>query len=161
MMTLQLTPAQVWKAIEDEMFAVIGMVSARNQARTAGIVYVVRNRKLYIGTGRDSWKVKHIAHNPDVSVTVAIPKRILFLPWIKIPAATITFAGVGRVLQLNETPAEIMEAVFRGLDPESESLVNSCLLEITPVGDFVTYGVGVPLMQMREPDKAGGRAPVN
>jgi hypothetical protein len=39
-------------------------------------------------------------------------------------------------------------------------VAGSCLVEITPVGEFVTYGVGVRLMDMREPEKARGRAPV-
>jgi uncharacterized pyridoxamine 5'-phosphate oxidase family protein len=159
-MTVQLTPEQVWQAIEKEMFAVIGMVNAQNQARTVGVVYVVRNRKLYIGTGNDSWKAKHIARNPDVSMTVAIPKQILFMPWIKIPAATITFAGKGRVLTFDEAPAEVLAGVFRGLEFDSDTAANSCLIEVTPVGDFITYGVGIPLLKMRNPDQARGRAPV-
>ena len=34
------------------------------------------------------------------------------------------------------------------------------IIAIEPVGDFVTYGVGVPLMTMRNPEDARGRAPV-
>ena len=48
-MTIQLTTEQVWQAIEKELFAVIGMVTARDEARTVGVVYVVRDRKLYMG----------------------------------------------------------------------------------------------------------------
>jgi len=36
----------------------------------------------------------------------------------------------------------------------------NCMLEIRPTGHFVTYGVGVSLMDMRDPEKARGRAPV-
>ena len=49
-MTLQLTANQVWEAVEKESFAIIGMVTAKNEARTVGIVYVVRDRKLYFGS---------------------------------------------------------------------------------------------------------------
>ena len=42
-------------------------------------------------------------------------------------------------------------------DPEVRE-ANS-VLEVQPVGDFVTYGVGVPLLAMRDPKKASGRAP--
>jgi hypothetical protein len=31
---------------------------------------------------------------------------------------------------------------------------------VTPAKEFVTYGVGVPLMRMRHPEEARGRAPV-
>ena len=35
-----------------------------------------------------------------------------------------------------------------------------CVIEVTPQKDFITYGVGIPLMQMRFPEKARGRAAV-
>ena len=159
-MTIQLSTEQVWQAIEKELFAVIGMVTARNEARTVGVVYVVRDRKLYIGTGKQAWKVRHIAGNPHVSLTIPIAKRIPFLPWIKIPAATITFSGTARILTAYETPPDLLKAVFRGLAEDEELMAESCLIEVTPAKEFVTYGVGVSLMTMRHPSKARGRAPV-
>ena len=159
-MTIQLTTEQVWQAIEKELFAVIGMVTARNEARTVGVVYVVRDRKLYMGTGKQAWKVRHIAGNPHVSLTIPIAKRIPFLPWIKIPAATITFSGTARILSAHETPNDILRAVFRGLAEDEEMMAESCLIEVTPENEFITYGVGVSLMTMRHPSKARGRAPV-
>ena len=37
-MTAQLTTEQVWKVIEKELFAAIGMVTAGNEAWTVGVV---------------------------------------------------------------------------------------------------------------------------
>mgnify|MGYP001059978608 CR=1 FL=1 len=159
-MTLQLTSEQVWQAIEKELFAVIGMVTTRQEARTVGVVYVTQGRKLYVGTGKDTWKVRHIAGNPHVSVTIPIVKRIPFMPWVKIPAATITFSGVARVLPAAETSPELLRALFRDMADDPARLADSCLIEITPRGEFVTYGVGVSLMQMRDPAQARGRAAV-
>jgi hypothetical protein len=159
-MTVQLTTDQVWQAIEKELFAVLGMVTAKGEARTVGIVYVVRDRKLYIGTDKDAWKTRHVAANPHVSLTVPIAKRIPLMPWIKVPAATITFCGLARILPAGETPPEILQAVFRGMAEDEERVADSCLIEVTPVKEFLTYGVGVSLMQMRDPNTARGRAPV-
>ena len=103
-----LTTAQVWKAIEDNIFAVLGMVSAKQEARTAGIVYVARGGKLYISSQADAWKVRHLANNPHVSLTIAIPKRVPLMPWIKVPAATITFAGTASVIPAREADPEIL-----------------------------------------------------
>jgi len=158
--TDQLTTEEVWQAIEKEVFAVLGMVTAKDEARTVGIVYVVQDRKLYIGTDQDAWKTRHIAANPHVSLTIPIAKRIPLMPWVKIPAATITFCGTARVLAANETPPEILQAVFRGMAASEELMAKSCLIEVTPEKDFITYGVGVSLMQMRDPQLARGRAPV-
>ena len=159
-MTIQLTTEQVWQAIEKELFVVIGMVTAKGEARTVGVVYVVRDRKLYIGTDKEAWKTRHVAQNPHVSLTIPIAKGIPLLPWIKIPAATITFSGTAQVLMPDEVPSDVLEALFRGLASDSDVMTGSCLIEVTPQKDFVTYGIGVPLLQMRHPEKAQGRAPV-
>ena len=37
---------------------------------------------------------------------------------------------------------------------------DTCVIRIDPVGRFVTYGIGVPLMQMRQPEKSLARVPV-
>ncbi len=159
-MTLKLSTEQVWQEMEKQPFAVIGMVTAKNEARTIGIVYIVRNRKLYIASQKETWKVRHIAQNPHVSLTVTIPKRIPLLSWIKIPAATITFSGRATVHDLDEIEDGILNDLMRGMETDPEYRNISCVIEVQPVRDFVTYGVGVPLMAMREPEKARGRAPV-
>ncbi len=91
-------------------------------------------------------------------MTVPIARRIPFLPWIKIPQATITFCGIARVKPAAEASPEIKQAIFRGA--ADELIAGACLIEVTPVGEFITYGVGIPLMKMRQPELARGRAPV-
>jgi hypothetical protein len=160
MMVLQLSSEQVWKELAHELFAVVGMVTPTREARTAGVLYAVHNHRLYVVSGKDTWKVRHIAQNPHVSMTVTIAKSIPLLPWIKIPAATITFSGLACIYPARQMPQEILRSLLRGLDMNAEALDAMCIIEIEPVGDFVTYGVGVSLMTMRHPDMARGRAPV-
>jgi hypothetical protein len=160
-MTLQLSTNQVWEAVEKESFAVIGMVTAKNEARTVGIVYVVRDRRLYFGSSTDTWKVRHISANPHVSLTIAIDRRIPLLPWIKIPAATITFSGRARVLETGEIPPDLLQAVFSNKDVDEQFVADSCVIEVTPEKDFITYGVGITRRQMRNPERSRSRAPVN
>lgn len=159
-MSQQLTSEQVWAELKKEIFAVLGMVSSKGEARTVGIVYTAHNHRIYIATGKDSWKAHHIRKNGNISITVPIAKRIPLLPWIKIPAATITFSGLGTVLDVNRVGDDIIQALFRGLEADSELRETMYVIEIEPIGDFITYGVGIPLMTMRDPEKARGRAPV-
>jgi hypothetical protein len=159
-MPIQLTTAQVWETIEKELFAVVGMVNAAGEARTAGLVYIVRERKLFIATGRDTWKARHMAANPHVSVTIPIAKRVPIMPWLKIPQATITFQGTARVFPAAEASPELRRAILMHKADDRAMVAGSCIVKITPVGEFVTYGVGIRLMDMREPAKARGRAPV-
>lgn len=159
-MTLQLTGAQVWQELGQEIFAVLGMVSASGKARTAGVVYIVHDRKLYIATKKTAWKARHIQNNPHVSITVPIARHVPFMPWIKIPAATITFSGTARVLDASAVSGEVVQALFRGAEQNPDELATAAIVEVEPAGEFVTYGVGISLMQMRFPEKARGRAPI-
>ena len=160
-MAIELSTKQIWQVIEEKLFAVLGLVTAGGEARTVGIVYVVHDRKIYIATGNNTWKARHIRVNPHVSMTVTVPKRILFLPWIKIPAATITFSGIGTVLNPKNVGVDVLSSLLHGLESDTEMLATMCVIEVQPVGDFITYGVGIPLMAMRHPEKARGRAPVS
>ncbi|MGB3400984.1 MAG: pyridoxamine 5'-phosphate oxidase family protein, partial [Candidatus Deferrimicrobiaceae bacterium] len=119
-MSLQLSNEQVWSELEKELFAVLGMVTAKGEARTIGIVYVAQDQKIFIATERDTWKVRHIRQNPHVSITVTIPKRIPFIPWINIPSATISFSGMGIVLEPDEVGEQVLHALLRGLETDSE-----------------------------------------
>lgn len=159
-MAAQITSNIVWDELQKELFAVLGMVTAKGESRTAGIVYIVHNRKLYIATGTEAWKTKHIRNNPNVSITVPIAKRIPIMPWIKIPAATITFSGKAKVNNAREVNKEILRAILRGNAEDEDMLATMSVIEIEPIGDFITYGVGIRLMEMRHPETARGRVPV-
>ena len=155
-MTHQLTSNQVWEEVEKNNFGVLGMVTADGESRTVGIVYVVENRKLYIGAEATAWKTKHIARNPHVSLTVPIARRVPLMPWIKVPATTITFSGTARILTMEEIGATLLQRLYRHEDGRDEW----CAIEVTPERDFITYGVGISLLQMRFPEKSRARAPV-
>ena len=159
-MSKTLTSSQVWQALEKQIFAVLGMTTAHNEARTVGVVYIIDNRKLYISSRQSAWKVRHITQNPHVSVTVPIHKRILFLPWIKIPAATITFSGTARIRSLAELSPELLAQIFHGAEKQPTAQESFAVIEVTPEKEFVTYGVGVSLSDMRDPEKSCGRAPI-
>ena len=51
-MPANITTDQVWREVEKRSFAVLGYVTPKGEARTAGIVYTVRDRQVYIVTGR-------------------------------------------------------------------------------------------------------------
>ena len=154
------TTENIWKAIEKELFAVLGMVTRDHESRTVGIVYIVSDRKFYIGTGLKTWKARHISKNPDVSLTVPIAKKIPFAPWVKIPQVTITFAGKAKVIPGKNVHPDLLKAVFHHKADDKEFMKSNCVIEVVPVGEFITYGVGIPLIKMSQPKLARGKAPV-
>ncbi|MCO5189080.1 MAG: pyridoxamine 5'-phosphate oxidase family protein [Anaerolineae bacterium] len=159
-MTNQLNSREVWDAVTKERFAVLGMVTARNECRTVGIIYAAHDHKIYIGTDRDAWKTRHVQANPHVSITIPIAKRIPFVPWVKIPAATITFSGLAKVYEKDELPPVVSKKVFNYVDHNDRLMATTCLIEVTPEKDFLTYGIGIPMIQMRDHEKARARVPV-
>ena len=150
----------VWAEIEKNIFAVLGMVTPKHEARTAGIMYVAHQGKLYIASDKSAWKTRHVAANPHVSLTVAIPKSVPLMPWIKVPAATITFAGVATLVAPDALSADLRQRLFGPTAADAAKIAGSTVIVVEPVGEFVTYGVGISLMEMRDTVKARGRAPV-
>lgn len=150
----------VWQEIEKQIFAVLGMVTAKNEARTVGIVYIVDDHKLYIGSDLNAWKVRHITQNPNVNLTIPIHKRIIFMPWIKIPAATITFSGKAVIKGVGDISPHVITALYHGMEVDEAFKQKTAVIEITPIKEFMTYGVGVSLMDMRTPQKARRRVSV-
>ena len=148
---------QVWEEINKQLFGVLGMVTSNGAARTVGVVYIENDGRLYISSQKQAWKIRHIAQNPQVSLTIPIHKRIPFLPWIKIPAATITFAGQAHLRDYEEVSAEVVQKLFRGMEMSTQEQQQLAVIEVTPASDFVTYGVGVSMSDMRDPQKARGR----
>jgi hypothetical protein len=79
------------------------------------------------------------------------------MPWIKIPAATITFSGLATVAEPTTLSPEILHKLYHGLEQKEEMMRDTAVITIQPRGEFITYGVGVSLMDMRQPEKARGR----
>ncbi|MCP2032636.1 hypothetical protein L1277_002746 [Okibacterium sp. HSC-33S16] len=157
---VDLTTDDVWRVLQKQNFMVVGMVSARGEARTAGVMPYTVDRRLWFTTNENEWKARHIAANPRVSVTVAIPKRVPLLAWIKVPAATITFSGVAELVPASHMPAAARTALTKGITLGDEGSGGQLLgIAIRPVGDFITYGVGVSVVKMLDTEAARGRAP--
>ncbi|MRG59737.1 hypothetical protein GE115_07635 [Agromyces sp. CFH 90414] len=155
---VDITSEAVWTAIANENFLVVGMVSARGEARTAGVMHTVDDGRIWFTTEAHSWKARHLAANPGISITVPIAKRIPFVPWVKIPAATITFTGVAEILPPEQLSEAASRALLHGLELNDDEPIIA--VAVRPTGDFVTYGVGVSIMGMRDTQNAVGRAAV-
>lgn len=153
------TTDQVWGALDRAFFGVLAFVNRDGRPRTAGVCYVVDGRSLYVSTDRDMWKMRHIAANPNISMTVTMPKRVPFLPFIKIPPATITFKGVAGILDVDDVEASVFERLPRGSETDPEVIRRTAVIRIVPRGEFVTYGVAMPVTRMRTHEAAHGRAP--
>jgi hypothetical protein len=153
-----MTTEQVWDVLDASFFGVLAFVNRDGHPRTTGVCYTVEGRSLYVSSDKTAWKVRHIAANPNVSMTVTLPKRVPFLPFIKIPAATITFRGEAQILEVDGIDPSVFERLPRGNERDPHVLENTAIIRVVPRGDFVTYGIAMPITQMRKHEEAHGRA---
>jgi len=157
---LHATSEQVWREIEKASFAVVGYVTPSGEARSSGVVYKTVGKRLFFAVGPESWKARHIAANQRVSVTVPVHRGGILALVAPIPPATISFhaaailhpAGSVRIDSLSKELESLLPAERRG---------NAVVIELIPEGRFLTYGVGVSLMDMRKPEIAEAVVPVN
>jgi hypothetical protein len=154
----RLSPSDVWRALARQSFAVMSHVTASGEPRSSGIVYGTDNGRLLVVVSATSWKARTIADGQLVAMTVLVRRGGLLASLFPIPPAQISFRARAKVgepcmLDKNALPPKFA----RLLPPTTEP---SCVIELIPEGNFLTYGIGVSLMTMRDPKVAQLRVPV-
>jgi len=153
----RLTAAQVWQSVARQSFAVLSHVTPNGSPRSSGVVYAVAGDRMYVAVAGNSWKARHIGADGLVAVTVPVPRGALLALLVTIPPATISFPAIATA-----HPADLLDRVpglTRLLPPDRRH--DSTVLEIRPIGHYVTYGIGVPLLEMRDPARARARVAVS
>ena len=150
----------VWRALEKASFAVIGHVNAAGEPRSSGVVYGTADRRLYVAVAADGWKAREIVSGKDVAVTVPVRRGGILSLLVPIPPATITFHARATVHPAGSLDIGSVSKDLERLVPEARK-AGSCIIELVPEGRFLTYGIGVSLMDMRDPAVAIARVPVS
>jgi hypothetical protein len=145
--------------LNEASFAVVSYVTPTGQPRSSGVVYTMVGRRMFVVVGVDSWKARHITLSGRVAVTVPVRRGGIMSLLFPIPPATVSFHG-SAVVHAAASPQgqRVLAKLARMLPPERQEAC--AVIEISPEGSFLTYGVGVPLMSMRRPELAKGRVPV-
>jgi Pyridoxamine 5'-phosphate oxidase len=156
-MGVPLTTEQVWQALTRGSFAVLGYVTPTGEPRSSGVVYKTAGRQLYVAVAPDSWKARHVAATGRVAVTVPVRRGGILSLVVPIPPATISFHAAAIVHPAGSPPASSLLKELGSLVPAERQAIAS-IIEVLPEGEFVTYGLGVPLRKLRDPASARGRA---
>lgn len=158
-MSIQLSSDQIWKAIGKRSFAVLSYVTPKGQPRSSGVVYKMLGRRLYVAAASESWKARHIALTGLVSVTVPVQRGGALSLVLPIPPATISFPAQATVHEAGSPQAASLRQGLGALLPP-ERRTSAAVIELTPEGAFVTYGLGISLLKMRHPEAAKARIAV-
>lgn len=154
-----LTSEQVWQAVARASFAVLSHVTPAGEPRSSGVVYKTRGGRLVVAVAPDSWKARHIAGHGRVAVTVPVRRGGLLSLVAPIPPAAISFHGTAVVHLAGSPEARSALDELGSLIPGARR-ASACVIEITPVGAFRTYGLGVSLRAMLNPAAAQARVAV-
>jgi hypothetical protein len=152
----RLTAPEVWRAVSRASFAVLSHVTPAGAPRSSGVVYAVSGDRMLVAVAQDSWKARHIGADGMVAVTVPIRRGGLLSLLMPIPPATVSFPAVA-TLHSGETLSRIPE--LAKLVP-AQRRAHCVVLDLRPTGHYVTYGLGVPLLRMRDPVRSRARVPV-
>jgi hypothetical protein len=152
------TCAAVWRELAHQSFAILSHVDGRGVPRSSGVVYGLHQQRLYVVVAPEGRKARDIATGDHVSVTVPVRRGGVLALAMPIPPATITFQAVAAVYPPGSPDVPTLPAGLARLLPPDDA--TACLIELTPVGRFLTYGIGIGLLDMRIPSRARGSVPV-
>jgi hypothetical protein len=156
----RLSSEDVWRQIAKASFACVAHVTPTGEPRVSGVVIKSAERQLYVAVDPSSWKAKHIEAHSRVSVVVPVRRGGILSFLLPLPPATISFQATavvhpaGPLSQIKSAPKELASMV----PAERKELTR--VIELSPVGEFLTYGLGVSLAEMLHPAIAQARVPV-
>jgi Pyridoxamine 5'-phosphate oxidase len=154
------TSEQVWHELDRASFAVVGYVTPAGEPRSSGVVYKTAGKRLFVAVAPESWKARHIAAARHVSVTVPVRRGGILALVQPIPPATISFHATAIVHPAGSVKVSSLSKELDSLLP-SDRREAAVVIELTPEGQFLTYGVGVRLMDLQKPELARGIVPTS
>ena len=143
------TGETIWHEITKSSFAILGYTTPAGDPRSSGVVYKTRAGRMYVVVAADSWKAKHIAIAGRVSVVVPVHRGGPLALVAPIPPGTISFHAEATVRELNQSELGPLWDELAPLLPEGRA-AHARLIELVPTGQFLVFGVHVPLMKMRD-----------
>lgn len=155
----RVTSDQVWHEVDKASFAVVSYVTPAGEPRSSGVVYKTVARRLYIAVAPDSWKARHVSAGKHVSVTVMVHRGGILALTAPIPPATISFQATATVHSPESVETESFVKQLGSLLPP-ERRHAAVIIELLPEGNFLTYGIGVSLMDLQKPELARASVPV-
>jgi Pyridoxamine 5'-phosphate oxidase len=143
-----ITSDDVRRALAHQSFAVLAHIDLVGRPRSSGVVYGMADDRLWVATYRDSRKAHDLRTGDHVSVTVPVRRGGILALLLPIPPATISFTAAVTVHAPGSLSPSTLPADLVKLLPD-EGWATSVVFELAPVGEFLTYGIGVSLADMR------------
>ena len=145
-------------SVRKKTFGVLTTVDQVGRPHSTGILYGVAPPTspfaLYFLTLEKYIKVRNVRANPQATLVVPFPHRILSF----IPAPCVTFRGLAEVVPFDDHDARWGFDQQRILRDNVAWLVDAgpVFLKLTPLPTVLCHGLGVGLIRLRREHTAGG-----
>ena len=153
----RVTSRRVWAEIAKASFAILSHVTPTGEPRSSGVVYAEVRHHLYLAVAPNSWKAREIAEGQQVAVTIPVRRGGLLSLALPIPPATISFHARAAVYPAGTLDLATVSPKLASLVPKDRRAAT--VIELSPEGTFLTYGIGVSLKAMMDPATALAHVP--
>ena len=151
---LAVDPDEIQRLIAKRSFANLATVSPGGSPHSAGVLYAVVGRDMYVSTEMSTRKARNIAH--DERVAVAIPVRRIPVG----PPSLIHFQTTAKLIPTDDPRLRhlVETGVVDGITSHGElDLPDGCFVRIAIPSRVHTYGLGLSLYRLaRDPLSAAG-----
>jgi len=144
---------EVRSILKKKNWLVLSTVDNKNIPHSSVVVYQSDGNNIYCITGKNTLKARNIRQNNKVSVTIPFRKNF-FHKIVPAPPAELHFTAVAEIRPFEDQQARKIFAKYLKYHENVENQEDSIWIKITPSRRISTYGVGVKLLKMRNPDKA-------
>ena len=148
----------VEQAVRKKTFGVLTTIDPEGRPHSTGVLYGVAPPTspfaLFVMTLGAYAKVRNVRANPDASLVVPFPHRILSF----VPAPCVTFRGRAEIVPFDDRDARWafeQHRILRDNVAWSEQL-DPVFLKLIPEPKVLCHGLGIGLMRMRKDHTGGG-----
>jgi hypothetical protein len=132
---------------------VLSTVDKENKPHSSVVVYQSDGKVIFIQTGNDTIKAKDIELNEKVSITIPFRKNF-FHKLIPAPPAELHFTSKASIRSKGDEEAKKVYSKYLKYLEDEELPSESVWIRIEIPDVIATYGVGVSMFKMRDPEKA-------
>ena len=146
--------SEVRDIIRKNRWLTLSTSSTKGAPQSSVVVYASDGYIIYILTGKKAAKIRNIAENNNVSVTIPFYKNLLHRMIGVAPPASISFKAKAETLEYGDGKAATLYRKVLGFDLPENLIEDSVWIKLIPGGYATCHGVGVNMLELRDPLKA-------
>ena len=145
---------EVRSVLRNNRWMTLATADRNGVPQSSVVMYASDGKIIYVMTGKRTKKARNISKNNHVAVTIPFYKSLLHRLITIAPPAQITFRGTAELLDQSDEEAQKRYKEKMKVDVSNDIKKDSIWIKITPGKRIECHGVGIRLLDMRNPEKA-------